>query len=309
MFRGKVDEEAPMTPEEPEQSRRIADELARRERRARQPEPVLDPTTLAAILEKHEAAIAQIVARAETALADRIDALANAQGAAAESVRREIERGRRGAGEADDAAALKRFRDEQRAAWKDLSAGVRGGLDGLTRALDKREGTLFDRIDRVGETVAPVAEALSDLRQGVADTAAVARDVADIKDAAVGSRRALDEVANIRQIEADKRKAIDDMLTLRPVMIEVARKYGAWNATSQGWLWFGLAVFVVVALAFSAGGVALQRETGIWPPLPEAENRERDAFWERHGEQVTHCIEVARAHDRGMSCTIVDMDP
>ena len=289
-----------MTPEDPERSRRTADELRRRERQARQPEAALDPATLAAILEKHEAAVEQIVARAETALAERIDALAGAQGAAAESVRREIERGLKSGGAAEGIAALvRRFGDEQRAAAKELTASVREGLSALTKALDKREGTIFDRIDRITETVTPGAQALDELRQAVAGTAAVARDVAAIKD----------EVATIQQIDADKRKAIDDMLTLRPDMIEVARRYGAWNATSQRWLWFGLAVFVVVALAFGAGGVALQRETAIWPTKAEVEIRERDVFWERHGEQVTHCIEVARAWDRGMSCVIVDVDP
>ena len=96
---------------------------------------------------------------------------------------------------------------------------------------------------------------------------------------------------------------------MRPVLGAIAAGHGMRNAIPRRWLWFGSTLLVVFALLFATGGVALQRETGIWPPLPEAENRERDAFWERHGEQVTHCIDVARNYDRGMLCTIIDPDP
>ena len=201
-----------MTPEDPEQSRRTAEELRRRERRAQQPEAALDPATLAAILEKHEAAVEQIMARAEAALADRIDALAGAQGAAAETARREIEQGlRSGGGVEENAALLRRFGEEQLAAATDLAASVREGLNAITQSLDHREGTIFDRIDRVAERVAPGAEALDELRQAVAGATAVARDVADIKDAAVGSRRALDEAAAVREAMADNTRAMNDV--------------------------------------------------------------------------------------------------
>ena len=304
----KIDEEAPMTPEDPE-SRRTADELRRRERQRQKAETALDPATLKALLETHEAAMTTIIGQAEAALAERIDALAGAQGAAAEIVRREIERGRTG-GEAEEIAALvRRIGDEQRAATKELSASVREGLSALTQALDKREGTIFDRIDRITETVTPGAEALNELRQTVAGTAAVARDVAAIKDAAIGSRRALDEAVAVRETVADNTRAMNDVAAMRPVLDAIAASRGMGNATMRRWLWFGGILVVVFALLFGTGGVWLQREIGLWTPLPETENRERDTFWERHGEQVTHCIEQARAWDRGMSCVIVDVDP
>ncbi len=292
-----------MTPEDPE-SRRTADELRRRERQRQKAETALDPATLKALFETHEAAMTTIIGQAEAALAERIDALASAQGAAVETVRREIERGLRSGGEAEETAALlRRFGDEQSAAWKQLSGNVRDELNALTRALDAREGAVFDRIDGVVDTVAPGARALADLKQTVAGTAAAARDVEAIKEAVAGSRRALDEAA------ADNTRAMSDVATMRPVLGAVASSYGTWNAITRRWLWFGSTLFVVFALAFGAGGVALQRETGIWPTPAEVEIRERDAFWERHGMQVMHCINVARAYDRGMACSILDPDP
>lgn len=298
-----------MTPDDPEE-RRVADELARRERQGHKAGTAVDPATLRALFEAHEAVVEQIVARTEAAMAQRIDALAGAQGAAAETVRREIERGRTGGGGAEETAALvRRFGDEQSAAWKQLSAGLRDRLDALTCALDAREGAVFDRIDRVAETLKPGVEALEELRQTAAGTAAVACDVADIKEAAAGSRLALDEAATFRETVTENTRAMTDVAAMRPVLDAIAAGHGMRNAISRRWLWFGLTFFVTLALAFGTAGVALQRETAIWPPLPEAGNRERDAFWERHGEQVTHCIEVAQAYDRGMLCTIIDPDP
>ena len=50
-------EEAPMTPEDPE-SRRIADERKRRERQKPRTGASVDPATLQAILEQHAGAVA-----------------------------------------------------------------------------------------------------------------------------------------------------------------------------------------------------------------------------------------------------------
>ncbi|MDE0238986.1 MAG: hypothetical protein OXQ84_02145 [bacterium] len=304
-----------MTPEDPE-SRRDADELRRRERRARQPEPALDSATLAALLEKHQGEVARIVGQAEKILSERIDALAAAQGAAAENVRREIERGLKHGGEADEGAALGRLGEEQRAALNELSVSVREGLNSLTKALDHREGTIFDRIDHVAERVAPGAEALDELRQAVAGATDAARDVAAIKDAAVASRRALDEAAAVRQTVTDNTSAMDDatramndVAELRPVLGAVVATHGAWNATARRWFWLALILLVVFGLACGAAGVALQRETAVWPTPAEVGIQERDSFWERHGMQVMHCINVARAYDRGMACSILDPDP
>ena len=293
------------------QARRTAEKLRRRERQGPKSEvAAVDSATLTAIFEKHEAAVEQIVARAETVLAERIDSLAGAQGAAAESVRREIERGLKRSGEAEGIAALvRRFGDEQRAAAKDLAAGLREGLNALTQALDEREGAVFAGIDRVAETVAPGAEAFGELRQSVAGATAAARDVAAIKDEVVRSGRALDEAAALREAVADSTRAMNDMAAMRPVLGSVANSYGTWSRIARRWLWLASILLVVFGLACGTAGVALQRETTIWTPLPEVENRQRDAFWERHGEQVMHCYAVAHAHDRGVWCPIIDLDP
>ena len=292
------------------EARRTAEKLRRRERQARQPEAALDPATLAAIIEKHEATVERIVARAETALVERIDTLANAQGATAESVRREIERGlKSGAGAEETATLVRRFGEEQRAAAKDLAASMREGLSALTQSLDAREGAVFAGIDRVAEKVTPGAEALGELRHAVAGATAVARDVAAIRDAAAGSRRALDEAAALREAVADSTRAMNDVAAMRPVLGSVAATHGTWSRVARRWFWLASILLVVFGIACGTAGVALQRQTAIWPPLPEVENRQRDAFWERHGEQVMHCYEVARAHDRGVWCPIIDLDP
>ena len=70
-------------------SRRVADELKRDDRQARQPEAA--PAILAAMLEKHEDEVARIVGQAEAACAAKIDAFAAALGAAAESLQREFD--------------------------------------------------------------------------------------------------------------------------------------------------------------------------------------------------------------------------
>ncbi len=291
------------------EDRRTAERLRRREQRQQRPEASMDPATLRALFEKHEGEMARIVGQAEAVLAEKIDALAATQGAAAESLAREIERERKGSGETKEATALQRFADEQRAAMKELSAGIKRSLEDLTRSLDEREGAVFAGIDRVAERVTPGAEALDELRQTAAGATAVARDVAAIKDAAVGSRRALDEAAAVRETVADNTRAMNDVATMRPVLGAVANSYGTWNAVARRWFWIALTLLIVFGLACGTTGVALQRETAIWPTKAEIEIRERDAFWERHGMQVMHCINVARAYDRGMACSILDPDP
>ena len=298
-----------MTPDDSD-DRRIAEKLRRRERQGPKSEAAVDPATLAALLEKHEAAVAQIVARAETALVERIDTLAAAQGAAVESVRREIERVRKDGGGADETAALvRRFGDEQRAAAKELSAGLREGLNALTQALDEREGAVFAGIDRVAETVAPGARVLAELPKAVAGTAAAMRNVAAIREAVVDGRSAVDEVVAIRKTVADSRADLADVAAMKPVLDAIATSHGTWNANLRRLRWLGGILLVVFALAFGTVGVWLQRETAIWPTPAEVENRIRDVFWERHGEQFMHCYEEAETHERDMACVIVGMDP
>ena len=177
-----------MTPEEPE-SRRIAEELARRERRRPGTEALADPATIAALLEKHEGEVARIIGQAEEALAQKIDTLANSQGAAAEGLRREIAEGMKG-DRAEGIAAMERsLREEQRVALASLSKGLKQEFEALKTSLDTREGGVFAEIDRVAEKVMPSARALGQLQHAVAGTAAAARDMAAVRDAVVDSRQ------------------------------------------------------------------------------------------------------------------------
>ncbi len=183
------DEEEPMTPEDPE-SRRIADELARRERRSLGSDTPLDPTTIAALLEKHEGEVTRIVGEAEAALTERIDTLANAQGAAAESLRREIANRAKDNGAGEIAALERRLRKDQRSGLETLSKSLKQEFEAIRVSLDTREGGVFAGIDGVAENVKPAADALKGLRNAVAGTTAAARDVAAIREAVVDNRRA-----------------------------------------------------------------------------------------------------------------------
>ncbi|MCY4614749.1 MAG: hypothetical protein OXB94_14165 [Nitrospira sp.] len=298
-----------MTPEDPE-SRRIAEELARRERRRPETDaPPVDPATLAALFEKHEGEVTRIVGQAEEALTERIDKLANAQGAAAERLRREIP----GLVKGDRTEVIteleRRLKEEQRAALEKQSTELKQGLEALKKSIDKREGGVFAGIDGVAENVKPAADALKGLHHAVAGTTAAARDVAAIREAVVDNRRATDEVVTIRETVARSEKAIDAVVEMRPVLDRIETSFGTWIKGMRRRRWLGWIRFVVLAILLGTGGVALQRETGIWPSEAEIENRDRDAFWERHGEQITACRDTARKYGQAMACTIVVMDP
>ena len=297
-----------MTPEDPE-SRRIANELKRRERQGPGTGASVDPATLQAILEQHAGTVATLVGQIETSLSAKIDTLANAQGTVAENLRREIERGRKG-GDADKAAALERqFRDEQRTALEGLSTGMKQEFAALKASLDTREGGIFAGIDNVAERVRPAARALTEMRQAVVGSTAAARDVASIREAVVDNRRAIAEVATIRETVTRSGNAIDDLMEMRPILVRIETRLGKEVRGVRRRRWLGWIRFVVLAIVLGAGGVALQRETAIWPPLTEAGNRDRNLFWERYGEQLAACRDEARKLDLPMACTIVVMDP
>ena len=297
-----------MTPEDPD-SRRVADKLRRRERQNPGTEAPVDPATLAALFEKHEGEVARIIGQAEAAWTEKIDALATAQGAAAERLRREIAEKMKGGGAGEIAALERRLREDQRVALAGLSTGLKQEFEALKTSLDTREGGVFAEIDRVAEKVVPAAEALGRLQQAVAGTATAASDVAAIREAVIDSRHAVDEVVAIRKTVTDSRKAIADVVAMKPVLDKVEKGLGTWSASTRRLRRFGWILLVVLALLFCAAGVWLQRETGIWTPLADVENRERDEFWELHGEQITVCRDTARSLDQAMACTIVVMDP
>ena len=292
-----------MTPEDPE-SRRIADELKRRERQGPRPGASIDPATLQAILDEHAGAVATLVGEIETGMAAKIDALAEAQGALAESLKREIGRVAK-SGDAAGAAALERqLRKEQREALEGLSNELKKEFAALKASLDNREGGIFAGVDHVAESVRPAAEALTEMRQAVAGTAATARDLAAIRKLVADGLRALADLAVIRETVTRSEKAIDDVAGMRPVLDEIQTSVGTRRRRWLGWIRFAL-----LAVLLGAGGVALQRETGIWTPLAEMENQDRDEVWERYGEQIIACRDSARKLDKPMVCTIVVMAP
>lgn len=294
-----------MTSEDPE-SGRIARELARRERQGSKPEALVDPDTLRAILEKHEGELVRIVGQAEAACLAKIDALAVAQGAAAESLRHETAERMKGGGAADITALEARLKEDRRVALETLSAGLTRELDGLKTSLDTREGGVFAEIDRVAEKVVPAADALANLQQAVTGTAAAARDVAAIRVSVADNRRALDEVASIRETMTDVRKAIADVVAMRPVLAAVAREHGIWNTNARRLRWLGWAILAFVAAAFYVAGLWTQMETGLWPPTIGSDDYWRDIVWECHGTNVKSFFQTADpdARERALNCVI-----
>ena len=298
-----------MTPEDPE-SRRIAEALERRERRRPETEaPPVDPATLAALFEKHEGEVTRIIGEAEEALAEKIDKLAKPQGDAAERLRQEISGSVKGDFDKKIAAAEGRLREEQHATLDKQSTELKQGLEALKKSIDKREGGVFAGIDGVAENVKPAADALKGLQQAVAGTTAAARDVAAIKAAVVDSRSAVDEVVTIRKTVARSEKAIADVVEMRPVLDSVETSFGTWITSMRRRRWLGWIKFVVLAILMGTGGVALQRETAIWPPVASPDDAWRNLIWIHYGEDIKSCIQIARAKDRGMRCVIVDMKP
>ena len=315
-----------MTPEDPD-SRRVAEKLRQRERQKPGTDALADPAILAALFEKHEGEVARIIGQTEAAWAERLDALATAQGAAAESLRREIAEKMKGGGAGEIAALERRLREDQRTALAGLSTGLKKEFDALKTSLDTREGGVFAEIDRVAEKVMPATVALGQLQHAVAGTAAAAHDMAAIREAVVDSRQAVDEVVTIRKTVADSRKAIADVVVIiretvtrsdkaidavvemRPVLDRIETSFDKWTTSIRRLRWFGWVVLVVLAVLFCTGGVALQRETGIWPPAVSPDDRWRNHIWNRYGEDLKSCVQIARAKDRSMRCVIVDMKP
>ena len=297
-----------MTPEDPD-SRRVAEKLRQRERQKPGTDALADPATLAALFEKHEGEVARIIGQAEAAWAERLDALATAQGAAAESLRREIANRMKDGGAGEIAALERRLREDQRVALTGLLAGLKQEFDALRQSLDTREGGVFAEIDGVAQKVMPAARALGQLKMAAADTAAAARDVTAIREAVVDGRRALDEVVIIRETVTRSDKAIDAVVEMRPILDRIETSFGKWTTSIRRLRWFGWVVLVVLAILFCTGGVALQRETGIWPPAVNPDDRWRNHIWNRYGEDLKSCVQIARAKDRSMRCVIVDMKP
>ena len=268
------------TPDDPD---RVAEELRRRERtRPERPAAAsLDPALVKAQFETQKAEIAKIVAETEEQLARQIVALAQAQWALAETLKKEIaalaariEKGKE-TSRAGEWARLERSLAQHEKVMNDLAAHLPAMERRLTASLDDREGAVFSGIDAVATRVTPGAEALAALKEKV----------------------------------ADGRQAVDDVLKMTTLLDTVATRLEASNRRLGRLRRFGLLVLVLLALLFAFGGVALQRETGIWPPDPDSETAWRERLWERYGEDLKACVKEARIKGQGMVCPIFDMDP
>ena len=101
----------------------------------------------------------------------------------------------------------------------------------LTASIDDQVGAVFSGIDAIAARVTPGAETLAALRERLA-----------------GSRQ-----------------AVDDVLKMTTLLDTIATRLEASNRRLGRLRRFGLIVLVLLALLFAFGGVALQRETGIWP--------------------------------------------
>ena len=268
------------TPDDPDL---IAEELRRRERtRPKRPAAASpDPSLVNAQFEAQRAEIAKIVAETEEQLARQIVSLAQAQGALAETLKKEIaalaariEKGKE-TSKAGEWAKLARSLADQERILNGLADRLPAMERRLTASIDDREGAVFSGIDAVAARVTPGADALAALREKLA-----------------GSQQ-----------------AVDDVLKMTDLLDTVATRLEASNRRLGRLKRFGLLVLVLLALLFVFGGVALQRETGIWPPDPDSETAWRERLWERYGEDLKACVEEARIKGQGMLCTVFDMDP
>ena len=270
-----------MTANPPDDPDRVAEELRRRERRRPEREPAADPAVLKAQFDAQKAEIATIVDEAEDQLSRRIAALARAQGALAETLKKEI------AGLADRIAKAKEGQEAGDREWlegalvryeqvlKRLQEDLPAMEKRLTASLDEREGAVFSGIDAVAGKVAPGAAAL---------------------------------VAISDNVQAGAR-AVDGVLKMGTHLDTVAARLDASNRGLGRLRRFGLIVLTLLVLLSGLAGVALQRQTGIWPPDADSETAWREHVWERYGEDLKACIEEARSKGQRMVCPVFDMDP
>ena len=272
-----------MTPAEPpsgDPDRRIAEELRRREQQ-RPPEQAPaapDSVTLARQFENLEGALIRIVGETEKHLEGKIDTLARAHGAVAEEQKRQsagigakIAKLQEGTGVSD----LQKQMKEHRSAIGNLSNDLSTRFGDLKQSLDNREGGVFSGIDAVAKEVKPGAEALVEISRKVGFSA----------------------------------KTIEDVAAVKPLLDSVEQRIGAWNTGIRHLRRVGYVALLIGSLLLVFAGVALQRETGLWPPDAESDVAMRDHIWERYGEDLKACVEEARRKKQGMLCTVLDMEP
>ena len=270
-----------MTANPPDDPDRVAEELRRRERRRPEREPASDPALLRAQFDAQKAEIATILGETEEQLSRQIATLARAEGALAETLKKEIAsladriakaRETQEAGDRERLeGALVRCEQVLERLQEDLPAMEKR----LAASLDEREGAVFSGIDAVTGKVAPGAEAL---------------------------------VAISDNVEAG-RKAVDGVLEMTTLLDTVAVRLEASNRGIGRLRRFGIVALALLVLLSGLAGVALQRETGIWPPDADSETAWREHVWERYGEELKACIEEARRMGQGMVCPVFDMDP
>lgn len=270
-----------MTANPPDDPDRVAEELRRRERRRPEREQASDPALVRAQLDAQKAEIATIVGDAEEQLSRQIATLARAQGALAESLKKEIAglAGRIAKAKETQGAGDRERLESALARCEQVLRSLQEGLPAmekrLTASLDERDGAVFSGIDAVAGKVAPGAEAL---------------------------------VAISDNVEAG-RKAVDGVLKMTTLLETVDRRLKVTNRRDGHFRRFGLVALAFVVLLSGLAGVALQRQTGIWPPDTDSETAWREHVWERYGEDLKACIEEARRKGQRMVCPVFDMDP
>ena len=272
-----------MTPAEPpsgDSDRLIAEKLRRREqnRPPEQAPAAPDPVTLARQFENQEGALIRIVGETEKHLEGKIDTLARPQGAVAEEQKRQIAgivakiaKLQEGAGASD----LHKRMMEHRSAIRNLSKDLSSGFRELKQSLDNREGSVFSGIDAVAKEVKPGAEALVEISRKVGFSA----------------------------------KTIEDVAAVKPLLDSVEQRIGAWNTGIRHLRRVGYVALLIGSLLLVFAGVALQRETGLWPPDAESDAGWRDHIWEHYGDDLVACIEKARSKNQAMLCRIMDEEP
>ena len=177
--------------------------------------------------------------------------------------------------EGTSASDLPKQMMEHRSAIRNLSDNISSRVDGQKLALDNREGSIFSGINAVTKVMNRAAEALEKITEKVTFSQKVTEDAAAVK----------------------------------PLLDSIEKRFEAWINGVGRLRRLGYAALLVRSLLFVLAGVALQRETGLWPPNAETDAALRDDIWDRYGDDLVACIEEARRMNQAMLCRILDMKP
>ena len=113
----------------------------------------------------------------------------------------------------------------------------------------------------------------------------------------------------ISQLVGFSRKAIEDVAAMKPLLGTIEQRFEAWNTGIRRLRRLGCAALLAGSLLLVFAGVALQRETGLWPPDTRTDAAMLDRIWEHYGDDLVACFEEARNKNQIMLCRIMDMKP